>query len=499
MQERKTLQDDARGFLQILNSQFIQKIVKDSYLDEDAKNRIQSLDYSNYSSFYHIKERSMITMTPAESLGRSICGADDTAIKWFLMLYSIASVNDIFMKNIYSFIDQRIKRHWYMSGDHISRVSGDQINNILSNVLNIDAYFSDNAHFGPQMREWDYYKQAIVLFCLSAGHHWQNRKSYIPNELLNRHNVIPTILSFAFYNSVLTGKDFYEALKEALKAYGYEGMLDDIITMVKSETERQTLVSKKEELLKQLSVCEEDIRKQETALDITVASFGKGFTEEELGSMISHCNWASFRTVLYDAENILGERLSVTDRLPDKEKKDLLISKLSEKYNILISERENLSVSTYKELIDVIQTHCRFLDCFKGAIYMGGTIDEISENDIYDIQTKISEVRKLFGEDIDTSNVHNIEELKNAVTQKHPSLNFKDYLVDILGVDPSEITESASLIYDLGADSLDIVEIAMHIEKTLNIEIPDEDWGDVQTIGDAYNLIQRKVLEKTLY
>ena len=68
-----------------------------------------------------------------------------------------------------------------------------------------------------------------------------------------------------------------------------------------------------------------------------------------------------------------------------------------------------------------------------------------------------------------------------------------------MGVDPSEITESASLIYDLGADSLDIVEIAMHIEKTLNIEIPDEDWGDVQTIGDAYNLIQRKVLEKTLY
>jgi acyl carrier protein len=366
-------------------------------------------------------------------------------------------------------------------------------------VPDIDAYFSNKDHFGPKMRDWDFYKQAIVLFCLSAGHHWQNCNSYIPDELLNRHNGMPTILSFAFYTSVLTGKDFYEALKDVLKAYGNEGMLDDIITMVKSETVRQHLASKKEELLKQLSVCEEDIRKQETALDITVASFGEGFTEEDLGFKISHCNRASFRAVLYEAENILGERLSVTDRLPDKEKKELLISKLSEKYNILISKRENLSVNTYEELIDVIQTHCRFLDSFKRAIFMGGTIDEISENDIYDIQTKINEICKLFGEDIDTSNVHNIEELKNAVTQKHPSLNFKDYLVDKLGVDSGEITESASFTNDLGADSLDIVEIIMHTENTLNIEIPDEDWGDASTIGDAYKLIQRKVLEKTLH
>ena len=107
MQERNTLQ--ARGFLQIINNQHIQRLVNDSHLDEEAKKRIRSLEYSNYSSFYHIKENSMITMTPAKSLGRSICHADDSTIKWFLMLYSIASVNDIFIEKIHSFITNALK------------------------------------------------------------------------------------------------------------------------------------------------------------------------------------------------------------------------------------------------------------------------------------------------------------------------------------------------------------------------------------------------------
>ena len=438
----------------------------------------------------------MITMTPAKSLGRSICHADDLTIKWFLMLYSIASVNDIFIEKIHSFIDQRIKKHWYRSGDYLRRVSGAQINDILSSVPDFDAYFSNKGNFGPMMREWDFYKQAIVLFCLSAGHHWENSRSYIPNELLNRHYEMPIILSSAFYISVLTGKEFYEALKEVLKSYGNEEMLDDIIIMVKAERERQNLISQKEELLKQLSVCEEKIRKQETALDITVNSFGKGLTKDDLDAKINHCNKDSFRAVLYKAENILGKRLSITDILPDNNEKDLLVSKLSEEYNIILSDEEILSVNTYEELIEDIQSHCRFLDNFMGALYMGVMLDATSESAQYGIQTKIREIKKTFGEDLDTSDVHNEEELKNAVSQKHPTLNFKAYLAEYLGIDPSEVTPSASFVNDLGADSLDIVEIVMHVEKTLNIEIPDLEWGNAETIGEAYELICRKVREK---
>lgn len=494
MQERNTLQ--ARGFLQIINNQHIQRLVNDSHLDEEAKKRIRSLEYSNYSSFYHIKENSMITMTPAKSLGRSICHADDSTIKWFLMLYSIASVNDIFIEKIHSFIDERIKRHWYRSGDHLRRVTGVQINDILSSVPDLDAYFSDKGNFGPMMREWDFYKQAIVLFCLSAGHHWENSRSYIPNELLNRHYEMPIILSSAFYISVLTGKEFYEALKEVLKSYGNEEMLDDIIIMVKAERERQNLISQKEELLKQLSVCEEKIRKQETALDISVNSFGKGLTKDDLDAKINHCNKDSFRAVLYKAENILGKRLSITDRLPDNDEKGFLVSKLSEEYNIILSNEEILSVNTYEELIEVIQSHCRFIDNFMGALYMGVMLDATSENAQYGIQTKIREIKKTFGEDLDTSDVHNEEELKNAVSQKHPTLNFKAYLVEYLGIDPSEVTPNANFVNDLGADSLDIVEIVMHIEKTLKINIPDEEWANAETIGEAHELICRKVREK---
>ena len=63
-----------------------------------------------------------------------------------------------------------------------------------------------------------------------------------------------------------------------------------------------------------------------------------------------------------------------------------------------------------------------------------------------------------------------------------------------MGVDPSEVTETASFTNDLGADSLDIVELIMEFEKQFNIEIPDDDAGDkIATVGDAIKYIENKV------
>ena len=73
----------------------------------------------------------------------------------------------------------------------------------------------------------------------------------------------------------------------------------------------------------------------------------------------------------------------------------------------------------------------------------------------------------------------------------------KKIIVEKLGVDPEAVTEVASFQNDLGADSLDIVELIMDFEKTFDIEIPDEDASDkITTVGDAIKYIEDKVNAK---
>jgi acyl carrier protein len=68
----------------------------------------------------------------------------------------------------------------------------------------------------------------------------------------------------------------------------------------------------------------------------------------------------------------------------------------------------------------------------------------------------------------------------------------KDLIADSLGVNPSEVKPEASFIDDLGADSLDIVELVMAIEKEFGIEIPDEDAEKISTVQDAVDYITNK-------
>lgn len=69
----------------------------------------------------------------------------------------------------------------------------------------------------------------------------------------------------------------------------------------------------------------------------------------------------------------------------------------------------------------------------------------------------------------------------------------KEIIMDKLGVDESQITEQASFINDLGADSLDIVELVMAFEQAFNLSIPDEDAEKIQTVGDVYKYLDEKL------
>lgn len=69
-------------------------------------------------------------------------------------------------------------------------------------------------------------------------------------------------------------------------------------------------------------------------------------------------------------------------------------------------------------------------------------------------------------------------------------------VIDKLGVEDSKVTSDASFINDLGADSLDTVELVMKFEEEFDIKIPDEDAEKIQKVGDAVNYISEKVSAK---
>jgi acyl carrier protein len=74
---------------------------------------------------------------------------------------------------------------------------------------------------------------------------------------------------------------------------------------------------------------------------------------------------------------------------------------------------------------------------------------------------------------------------KDAVFDK-----VKEIIVDQLGVEEDEVTPQAHFIEDLGADSLDIVELVMALEEEFGLEIPDEEAEKISTVGDAVDYIR---------
>ncbi|MBP3236201.1 MAG: acyl carrier protein [Bacteroidales bacterium] len=72
----------------------------------------------------------------------------------------------------------------------------------------------------------------------------------------------------------------------------------------------------------------------------------------------------------------------------------------------------------------------------------------------------------------------------------------KAIIVDKLGVEESEVTESANFTNDLGADSLDTVELLMEFERVFGIKIPDEETSTITTVKDAIDKVKEKLASK---
>ena len=72
----------------------------------------------------------------------------------------------------------------------------------------------------------------------------------------------------------------------------------------------------------------------------------------------------------------------------------------------------------------------------------------------------------------------------------------KEIIVEQLGVTPEQVTPRASFIEDLGADSLDTVELVMAFEEVFGVEVPDEDAEKLLTVGDVIKYIENKAPNK---
>ena len=69
----------------------------------------------------------------------------------------------------------------------------------------------------------------------------------------------------------------------------------------------------------------------------------------------------------------------------------------------------------------------------------------------------------------------------------------REIIINELGVESEKVTDDASFVEDLGADSLDTVELVMEFEDEFEINIPDEDAEKIQTVGDAIKYIKERV------
>ena len=71
----------------------------------------------------------------------------------------------------------------------------------------------------------------------------------------------------------------------------------------------------------------------------------------------------------------------------------------------------------------------------------------------------------------------------------------REIIVEQLDVDEEKVTADASITEDLGADSLDVVDLVMNIEESFDLEIPDEEVENIKTVGDIVKFIEAKTEE----
>ena len=216
--------------------------------------------------------------------------------------------------------------------------------------------------------------------------------------------------------------------------------------------------------------------------------------KESIEERIEKCNDREHRQLLYELESITGMRLSFLDPFERISQSSPKIDKYLFNHKIVISEKECLNIKTIEDFIDRIIIHRRFIESFKDGVLHNTPVDPVGNNDPYDLETRIQEVENVFSIDVQRDTVQSIDNLVQFVIDNNTVLKeVFDAIVEQLDLDPKDVTLSSKLYHDLGADSLDFVELLMNAERKYGIRIPDEETSGITTVEDVYKVVLRKM------
>lgn len=166
----------------------------------------------------------------------------------------------------------------------------------------------------------------------------------------------------------------------------------------------------------------------------------------------------------------------------------------------LVSSNERFEME-FKKSVPV------FLWCYhkNGIIGVGGSLDDDSDSSLFCYDENGNEIeedvfKNRYGSDFEKIIDDGFEEIESKTVDTDDETSYercssvssivKSIVIDKLGVEPYEVVESASFLNDLGADSLDAVELIMEFEKVFSISIPDEQAERIRTVGDAIRYIE---------
>ena len=85
----------------------------------------------------------------------------------------------------------------------------------------------------------------------------------------------------------------------------------------------------------------------------------------------------------------------------------------------------------------------------------------------------------------------------NTILSEKDTMAIQDIIIRQLDVQRDQLTLEAKIMADLGADSLDVVEISMALEEHFEVTIPDEQWDKVETVGELYDELGRILQQRT--
>jgi len=85
----------------------------------------------------------------------------------------------------------------------------------------------------------------------------------------------------------------------------------------------------------------------------------------------------------------------------------------------------------------------------------------------------------------------------NNILSEKDTLAIQDIIIRQLDVQRDQLTPEARILADLGADSLDVVEISMKLDELFEVTIPDEQWDKVETVGELYDELGRILQQRT--